>query len=159
MWTPYIPTFAQHFQVVAPDSRGHGRTKNPVDTLSYRLLADDMTALLQALKLERAAVWAYSDGGQIALELAIHYPHLASAYIIRGAAHRWSEGYLAWAKALGMEHPGVVDVDHVERHHPDLIAALRERQDAFQGPEYWKTYLRQISMLWLEPVHYTVEDL
>jgi len=159
MWNPYIPTFAQHFHVVAPDSRGHGRTKNVADTLSYRLLADDMAALIQALQLEKPAVCGYSDGGQIALELAIHYPHLASAYVIAGAGHRWSEGYLAWAKALGMERQGVVDVDRVEQHHPDLIAALRERQDTFQGADYWKTYLRQISMLWLEPVHYTAEDL
>jgi pimeloyl-ACP methyl ester carboxylesterase len=159
MWSAHIPAFAQHFQVIAADSRGHGRTVNRADTLSYRLLAEDMRGLIEALELDKPAVCGYSDGGQVALEMAIRYPQVASAYVICAAAHRWTAAYEAWAKELGMQRQGVVDLDYVEQHHADLVGALRERQDTFQGPGYWKTYLRHISMMWLEPIHYTPDDL
>src|SRR5262245_9420698 len=159
MWASHIPTFAQQFRVIALDSRGHGRTKNPADTLSYRLLADDVAAFIQALGLDKPAICGYSDGGQIALELGMHYPHLASAYVIAGAAHRWTDRYFAWTKALGMERRGVVNLEHVEQNHTSLIATIRQHQDAFQGPEYWKIYLRQLSMMWLDPLQYTADDL
>jgi pimeloyl-ACP methyl ester carboxylesterase len=38
-WQPYLPAFAQHFCVYAPDSRPHGRSEHPSDTLSYGLTA------------------------------------------------------------------------------------------------------------------------
>ena len=28
-WASHLPAFTEHFQVFAPDSRGHGRTDNP----------------------------------------------------------------------------------------------------------------------------------
>jgi pimeloyl-ACP methyl ester carboxylesterase len=159
MWTSHIPIFAEHFRVFALDSRGHGRTKNPVDTLSYRLLADDVAAFIHALGLDQPAICGYSDGGQIALEMGMHYPHLASAYVIAGAAHRWTDVYFAWTKALGMERRGVVNLEHFERNQAGLLATIRQQQDAVQGHDYWKIYLQQLSMMWLDPLHYTANDL
>ncbi len=60
--------------MIVPDSRGHGRTNNPAGTMSYRLFADDMAALVQALGLHKPLIFAYSDGGQVALELGMRYP-------------------------------------------------------------------------------------
>ena len=71
-WENHIPIFAQHYTVIAPDSRGHGRTKNPLDTMSYRMLADDMAAFIRALGLDRPLICGYSDGGQIGLEMRQH---------------------------------------------------------------------------------------
>src|SRR5688572_30745522 len=107
-----------------------------------------MVALIQALGLDKPAICGYSDGGQIALEMAIHYPRLASAYVIAAASHRWTAAYHAWTQALGLAQPGVVDFNYIEQNQADLIADLRQRQDAFQGDGYWQTYLRHISMMW-----------
>ena len=65
MWEKHIPIFAQHFRVIAPDSRGHGRTKNTIDTMSYRLLADDMVAFIHALGLQQPLVCGYTVNGEI----------------------------------------------------------------------------------------------
>ncbi len=62
-WQPYRTAFAEHYRVIAPDSRGHGRTANPTGTLSFGLLADDMVALVQALDLHKPLICGYSDGG------------------------------------------------------------------------------------------------
>lgn len=159
MWSPHIPALAKHFYVIALDSRGHGRTSNPSGTLSYRLLADDTAAFIRALGLERPFVYGYSDGGQIAFELGMHYPNLARAYVIGAAAHRWPKAYHEFVARFGMEQPGVVDLIRVEREHPDLVARLREQFDRFQGKDYWKTYLQQLSTLWLTPLNYTSAEL
>ena len=83
-WASHFPAFTEHFQVFAPDSRGHGRTDNPTGELDYRLMADDVAALVSALGLRRPFVLGYSDGGQIALELGMRYPELARALVLGG---------------------------------------------------------------------------
>ncbi len=42
--------------------------------MSYRLFADDMAALVQALGLHKPLIFGCSDGGQVALELGMRYP-------------------------------------------------------------------------------------
>ena len=75
-WASHLPIFAERFRVLAPDSRGHGKTRNPAGHLSYRQMADDIAAFIEALGLEKPMVLGYSDGGQVALELGLHYPEL-----------------------------------------------------------------------------------
>jgi hypothetical protein len=60
-WASHLPAFAEHFRVFAPDSRGHGRTDNPTGELGYRVMADDVAALVDALGLRRPLVLGYSD--------------------------------------------------------------------------------------------------
>jgi pimeloyl-ACP methyl ester carboxylesterase len=52
-WTTAMPRLAADWYVVAPDTRGHGRTANPADELSYQQLADDVAALIDAMELDR----------------------------------------------------------------------------------------------------------
>src|SRR5436305_10752583 len=68
-WQPYLTAFAEHYRVITPDTRGHGRTANPAGSMSFRLLADDVAGLAQALNLEKPLIYGYSDGGQVALEI------------------------------------------------------------------------------------------
>src|SRR6476646_1292495 len=84
-WQPYIEAFAKHYRVITPDSRGHGRTANPTGSMSFRLLADDMVALVQALDLQKPLICGYSDGGQVTLEIGMRYPDLPRALVIGGA--------------------------------------------------------------------------
>ena len=100
LWQAQIPTFAQHFRVLAPDSRGHGRTVNPSDTLSYRVLADDLAAFVHALGLPKPLVYGYSDGGQIALELGMRYPDLARVLVVGAAWFKFTAAYQAWVEGL-----------------------------------------------------------
>jgi pimeloyl-ACP methyl ester carboxylesterase len=159
-WTSHLPAFTEHFRVFAPDSRGHGRTDNPAGELAYRQMADDVAALIKALGLQRPLVLGYSDGGQIALELGMHYPGLARALVLGGTQFRFSEAYLEAARALlGIAKDGEVDPEKVEREQPEWVAYLREAHGHVYGPEYWKTYVRQIATLWLTPLRYTSEDL
>jgi pimeloyl-ACP methyl ester carboxylesterase len=72
--------------VFTPDSRGHGRTDNPSGEISYRVLADDIAALVRALDLHKPMIAGYSDGGQVALEIGLRYPDLPRCLIVGGAS-------------------------------------------------------------------------
>ena len=52
-----------------------------------------------------------------------------------------------------------MDPERLEREQPDFVGYLREAHGHVYGPEYWKTYVRQIASLWLTPLRYTYEDL
>ena len=159
-WASHLPALTEHFRVLTPDSRGHGRTDNPKGELGYRVMADDVAALVGALGLQRPLILGYSDGGQIALELGMRYPGLARALVLGGTQFRFSVAYLEDARALlGIAEGEEVDPERLEREKPDLVGYLREAHGHVYGPEYWKTYVRQIAALWLTPLHYTYEDL
>lgn len=155
-WGPQIPTLAQHFRVITPDSRGHGKTDNPSSKFSYRLMADDVAAFIQALNIYQPIVVGYSDGGQVALELGMRYPQLVRGLAVGATWFKFSESYLATLRHMGMERPGVVDIMQTETAMSDLIAMWQSVHA--RGSDYWKTLLLQLSYMWLTPLNYTTED-
>ena len=159
MWQPFLPSFVPHFRVITPDSRGHGKTNNPNDEqLSYHLMADDVAAFIQALNLSKPLVFGYSDGGQIALEIGLRYPGLTGALVLGATWYKFSETYLNWLKALGFEKSGVVKIEEIQRNHPNLTTLLKTEHVRADDPDYWKTLLKQYSVLWWAPRNYTAND-
>lgn len=157
-WRPMIPSFAQHFHVYAPDSRGHGKTDNPAGKLSYRMMADDLAAFVRALEIPHPLVCGYSDGGQIALELAIRCPGLARALVVGAAAYRFSEEYVKALKTWGFEKPGEYDFDWVEANFPFFVEDWKKSHYREGDPDYWKKLTLQISEMWLTPHDYSESD-
>ena len=158
MWEAHIPAFARHFRVIAPDSRGHGKTNNPAGALSYRLMADDVAALALALELDGPLICGYSDGGQIALEIAMRYPDLAEALVIGAAWYRFSDVYLDFLRAMGLESSGKVDFQIARSLAPDLVELWETEHTWSTDPDYWQTLLTQIAVMWWTPLDYTPAD-
>jgi pimeloyl-ACP methyl ester carboxylesterase len=73
-WQEMIPALAQTRQVIAVEMQGHGRTADISRDFSYANLSDDIAAMLDALKIERADLIGYSMGGSVALQTAIRHP-------------------------------------------------------------------------------------
>jgi pimeloyl-ACP methyl ester carboxylesterase len=110
--------------------------------------------------LQRPLVLGYSDGGQIALELGMHYPGLVRALVLGGTQFSFSGAYLEDARALlGIAEGEEVDSERLEREQPEWVAYLREAHGHVYGPEYWNAYVRQIALLWLTALRYTSQDL
>lgn len=72
------------FQVIVIDTRGHGRSSLPKGKLSYHAMAGDVIAVMDKLKLEKAAIVGWSDGGAIGLDLAVLKPDRVSRLFIIG---------------------------------------------------------------------------
>jgi pimeloyl-ACP methyl ester carboxylesterase len=157
MWEKQIPVLSSHFRVIAPDSRGHGKTDNPAGQISYRLMADDAVGLIRALELANPLICGYSDGGQVCLEIGMNYPNAAMSLVVGAAVNHLSNDFLQSMREAGVESPGVVDLERFEKARPQLVSRLRELS-AVYGPDYWKTYVTQMSKVWLTPLNYTAED-
>jgi pimeloyl-ACP methyl ester carboxylesterase len=81
-YASHMTELAHHFRVIAPDTRGCGRTPNASgETIIYRLLADDVVALIDALGLDRPALCGFSDGGITAMVVGIRHPDAARAIV------------------------------------------------------------------------------
>ena len=74
MFGPVLPLLAEHHQVIAPDLQGHGRTADIDRPLDIRLMAGDIAALIDHLRLDKPDVVGYSLGGGVALQTAVKYP-------------------------------------------------------------------------------------
>src|SRR5664279_3643051 len=63
-------------RVIALDNRGHGASSKLYDPAAYHsaMMAQDVRALLDHLKIERADVMGYSMGARIAAFLAVNHP-------------------------------------------------------------------------------------
>jgi pimeloyl-ACP methyl ester carboxylesterase len=157
-WQAHIPSFAPYFHIYALDSRAHGKTDNPSGKLSYRVMADDVAAFIKALDIPRPLVCGYSDGGQIALELAMRYPGLTRALVIGAAWYKFSEAYVNSLKGWGFEHPGEYDFDLVQANYPQFVEMWKTQHLRDDDSDYWKSLILQISELWLTPLNYTEDD-
>ncbi len=84
MWREQVDCFSQHFRVVVYDARGYGRSSKQREDLPFTH-CDDLVALMDALRIERAHIVGLSMGGFIVGDLLAMYPErLLSAVMAEG---------------------------------------------------------------------------
>jgi pimeloyl-ACP methyl ester carboxylesterase len=69
-----IPYFSKKYMVIAVDSRAHGKSVDPKDSLSFEMMADDFNGLLDAMHIKKTYIIGWSDGGINALVMAMRHP-------------------------------------------------------------------------------------
>ncbi|MDM8200772.1 alpha/beta fold hydrolase [Allofournierella massiliensis] len=79
-----IRDLARSYTVYALDSRSHGKS-DPVPTLTYREMAEDVAAFIRQQGLEKPALVGFSDGGVVALLVALRWPDLPGRLVVAGA--------------------------------------------------------------------------
>ena len=72
-WGKQVRAIASHHTVILMDSRGHGRSTRDAPPYGYDLMADDVVALMDELKIRKADIVGWSDGGIIGLDLAMRH--------------------------------------------------------------------------------------
>jgi pimeloyl-ACP methyl ester carboxylesterase len=88
MFGPTLTELAQQHQVIAVDLQGHGRTADIDRPIDIRLMADDIAALIDHLKLDKPDVVGYSLGGGVALFTAVKYPDKVRRLVVASAHAR-----------------------------------------------------------------------
>src|ERR1700682_575531 len=71
-------------RVIALDSRGHGQSTKLYDPAEYATsrMADDLRALLDALKIDRADIMGYSMGARVTAFMALAHPQRLRSAIL-----------------------------------------------------------------------------
>lgn len=71
---PQIDFFSKNYKVIVMDCRGRGKSELGNDSLTYTQITNDIVGILDYLHLDSTYVVGRSDGGIIALMLAINHP-------------------------------------------------------------------------------------
>jgi 3-oxoadipate enol-lactonase len=82
MFEPIIEQLAARYHVIVPDLRGHGRSRELPPPYTVARLAADLAHLLDHLGIESARVFGYSQGGAIAQQFVLDYPHRCTRLVL-----------------------------------------------------------------------------
>lgn len=77
-----IEVLSKKYQLIILDNRGMGHTTTNDVTFTYKLFADDVIGLLDALKVIKTNVLGFSMGSTITQELLLEYPQRFNKAII-----------------------------------------------------------------------------
>ena len=95
-----IPRLADRYRVIAPDLPGFGFTEVPESRgydYTFEALTGTILAFLDALKLERFAMYVFDYGAPVGLRIAMARPHSIAA-IVSQNGNAYEEGLgAAWA--------------------------------------------------------------
>lgn len=110
MWDPQMPVLTKKYKVLRYDTRGHGQTGAPPGEYTLEQLADDVKALLDALKIKQTHFVGLSMGGMIGQAFALKYPGVFGSMVLADttsrrppdAAKMWAER-ITTAREKGMD--------------------------------------------------------
>lgn len=135
-WDAQTPALAATHRVIAVDRRGHGRTPDVDGPITYEDMRDDTIACIEALDIAGTHLVGWSDGGIVALMVAIARPDLVGRIATLGSNAR-DDAYTPEARAaLGADSP-LVDLmrDDYVRVSPD-------------GADHWPVVRDKVLRLW-----------
>ena len=77
-----LPLLAEHGQVIAVELQAHGRTSDRDAPESFEQDADDVAALLGYLKIGKANILGFSNGGTSTLQIAIRHQEIVNKIVV-----------------------------------------------------------------------------
>jgi pimeloyl-ACP methyl ester carboxylesterase len=83
-----LPLFSRYSKVIAVELQAHGRTSDRDAPESFEQDADDVSALLGYLKIDKVNIFGFSNGGTTTLQMAIRHPGLVNKIVVASANYR-----------------------------------------------------------------------
>jgi len=123
-------------KVIAMDLRGHGRSRDVEEALTYAAFAEDVLSLLDHLTIKRVDVIGWGDGGTVGLYLAIHAPDRVRKLVTIAALY---------------DHSGATPLLDSNLDGSDANT-FEEAKQAYQRlsptPENWSLFEQKLIRLW-----------
>jgi pimeloyl-ACP methyl ester carboxylesterase len=144
-WGNQIKAFAPFHMVIVMDSRGHGRSTRDARPYGYDLMADDVVALMDVLKVAKADIVGWSDGAILGIDLSMRHPARVGK-IFAFAANTVTSG-----------------VKHGVEKNPTFATfvgrAGHEYEAYSETPKEYDAFVAQISKMWASQPNWTDEQL
>jgi 3-oxoadipate enol-lactonase len=90
-WVMQIPFFSKYYRVVAIELRDHGESDKWHGSYDFKMFSDDVTKLVEKLKLGKAIFFGFSLGGMIVMQLALDHPDKIKALVLVDTAYGLTE--------------------------------------------------------------------
>jgi pimeloyl-ACP methyl ester carboxylesterase len=145
-WGYQVPALLRSgYRAVLIDSRGHGRSTRDARPFMYELMASDVSAVMDALRLEKASLVGWSDGATIALILAMKAPtRVAGVFFF----------------ACNMDPSGV---KQITEPNPILDRCLRRHAKDYSRlsatPDQFKAFAVAVSLMMKTQPNYAAHEL
>ncbi len=149
-WSGQFRALSRGNRVVAPDSRGHGRSTLGDAPLTYRQLARDTAGLLEELHLGPVDLVGWSDGGCACIALALERPDLVSSITLIGTPYN-TDNYTpeAWLEIKKFVRPASID----------LLGLRMLRRLLNPEPRSGRVFLERMTRMWMELPDFSLEEL
>jgi pimeloyl-ACP methyl ester carboxylesterase len=145
---PILPVLASGRRLIAVEQQAHGHTADIDRPLTFEQMADDTAAVLRILHVEKADIFGFSDGGNVALRLAMVHPTLVDRLALFGTNAN-NEGFV----------PGLVDMFATVKAE-DMPKEFREAYEkAAPDPKGFATLVGKVMQQALAFKGWTREEL
>ena len=117
-WTYVAPLLAKDYKVIIFDGRGAGKSPDPKEDVNY---VEDLKALLDHLKIPKAAIVGHSMGGQIATDFALEYHEKVSELVLIAPAlsgFNYSLEFLTYINKVSEAAPDIDNMIEVSLSAP-----------------------------------------
>jgi pimeloyl-ACP methyl ester carboxylesterase len=143
-WGLQVRALKPRYRVIVMDSRGHGRSSRTGQPLGYDLMASDVTALMDYLHIDKAAIVGWSDGAIIGLDIAIHHPERVTKL---------------FAFAANSNPSGVKDVGKSPVFTAFIARASKQYAELSPTPTQYEAFLGDIQHMWATQPNFTDAQL
>ena len=145
-WGNQVPALTRAgYRVILIDSRGHGRSTRTSQRYTYELMASDVVAVMDHLRLQKAAVVGWSDGAIVALVMALKVPYRLTH---------------VFAFAANMDPSGVKEDTET---NPTFARFERQAADDYAQlsatPDDYADFQQAIQQMWASEPNYAATDL
>ena len=148
-WGPQRADFAADHRVFLPERRAHGHTPDVEGPLSYHDMASDTIDFLTSVVGSPAHLVGWSDGGIVALLVAIERPELVRKIVATGANFK---------PASEIGPPDALDALTADAPDMAMFRAMYEASSP-DGAEHWAVVVgKMVEMFRAEP-DIPIEDL
>ena len=76
-----IEYFCDRYRVIAPDTRGHGKSLRGTSPFTIRQFSCDLYDFMKNHQIPKAVILGFSDGANIAMRFAMKHPDMVTALI------------------------------------------------------------------------------
>ena len=141
-WYEQVPVLSKEYQVIIFDNRGVGNSERPNYPYTMKHFVDDISALLDFLKIDSAHICGISMGGMIALQFVLAHPERVKRLIILATSYIGADvGLLVRFIAMGESAP----VEVRAKGTLQLLFSKPYQEKVLQDEALWKEFLRRFT--------------
>ncbi|HYL99120.1 MAG TPA: alpha/beta hydrolase [Blastocatellia bacterium] len=151
-WQLIFPSPPPGFKLIVPDLRGHGRSTNPAQNITFRQSALDVLALMDHLALEQFSAIGLSFGAKTLLHAATQQPNRIESMILVSATPYFPKQARDIMAAMAPESHSGAEWEQMRKWHKhgdEQIRALwkwgHELKDSYDDMNFTPAYLSTIS--------------
>jgi DNA-binding winged helix-turn-helix (wHTH) protein/pimeloyl-ACP methyl ester carboxylesterase len=100
VWSPLLRRLAQQFRLIRYDERGTGLSDWEVADISFETFVRDLETVVDALRLDRFALFGNAQGAAVAIVYAVRHPERVSRLVLSGG---YAQGWRARGNAAEIE--------------------------------------------------------